>query len=105
MNNLKPKKCSLDGLKETNDVERAQIAINNSFALGCGDVVGPKDIVKGNNKVNTIFVAELFKNRNGMPEDKDEKKSDNDVKSSSSEEEKEENKDGDVKPKVDGKKL
>jgi len=61
MNDLKPNKCSLKGLDEPSDIKRAQKAIDNSYLLGCENVVGPRDIVKGNEKVNMLFVAELFK--------------------------------------------
>ena len=67
MNQLDNAKCKLDGLNRyDDDLKRAEIMINNSFALGCADVVGPKDIVKGNEKVNIIFVAELFNTKHGL---------------------------------------
>ena len=66
LNQLDNSLCKLDGLNESDDVKRAEIMINNSFALGCADVVGPKDIVKGNEKVNIIFVAELFNTKHGL---------------------------------------
>merc|ERR1712151_998411 len=47
----------------------AQIAINNSYQLGCEDVVGARDICQGNDKVNSIFVAEIFAHQNGLPEE------------------------------------
>ena len=66
MNQLDPNRCKLDGLSERDDVTRAEIMLNNSFALGCDEVVGPNDIVKGNEKVNIIFVAELFNTKHGL---------------------------------------
>ena len=40
--------------------------IKNSLLLGCDEVVGAKDIVKGNEKVNIVFVAELFNTKHGL---------------------------------------
>ena len=68
LNRLDQSKCSLDGLNEEDDEKRAQIAIDNSFALGCQDVVGAADICKGNEKVNAILVAEMFNTKHGLDE-------------------------------------
>jgi hypothetical protein len=66
LNQLDKGTCSLDGLNEEDDVKRAQAAIDSSFALGCGDVVGANDICKGNDKVNVILVAEMFNTKHGL---------------------------------------
>jgi len=66
MNQLDPRACTLDGLSEREDLKRAEIMINNSKRLGCDEVVGPHDIIKGNEKVNIIFVAELFNTKHGL---------------------------------------
>lgn len=66
LNQLDGSKCSLDGLTEEDEVKRAQIAIDNSFKIGCEDVVGAADIVKGNEKVNVILVAEMFNTKHGL---------------------------------------
>ena len=66
LNQLDNNKCKLDGLNAGTDRERAEIAIANSKALGCSDVVGPDDIVKGNEKVNIVFVAEIFNTKHGL---------------------------------------
>lgn len=68
LNQIDKDKCSLDGLNEADDVKRAQIAIDNSKAIGCDDVIGAKDICKGNHKVNSIFVAEIFNTNHGLPD-------------------------------------
>jgi hypothetical protein len=67
MNQLDRNRCKLDpGLSERDDLKRAEIMIHNSLNLGCDEVVGPKDIVKGNEKVNIVFVAELFNTKHGL---------------------------------------
>jgi len=52
LNDLNPDKCSLAGIQEPDDERRAQFAINNSYRLGCEDVVAARDICQGNDKVN-----------------------------------------------------
>jgi plastin-1 len=39
-----------------------------STKIGVPDVIGFRDIVKGNPKVNTIFIAEIFNTRHGLQE-------------------------------------
>ena len=68
LNQLDKDKCTLDGLNEEDNVKRAQICIDNSRALGCDDVIGARDIVKGNAKVNSMFVAEIFNTKHGLPD-------------------------------------
>ena len=68
LNQLDGGNCPLDGLAEGDDVKRAQICIDNSKKMGCSDVVGAKDIVKGNSKVNILFVAEMFNTKHGLEE-------------------------------------
>lgn len=66
LNQLDTQQCSLAGLEEADDVKRAQIAIDDSFKIGCQDVVGAADVCKGNEKVNVILVAEMFNARHGL---------------------------------------
>lgn len=67
LNQLDANACPLEpGLSTEDDVDRAEICINNSFALGCGDVVGKRDIPKGNPKVNVVFIAEIFNTKHGL---------------------------------------
>lgn len=58
----------MDGKDEADLVKRAATMIGNSRKMGCGDVVGPKDIVKGNPKVNVLLVAEMFNTKHGLDE-------------------------------------
>ena len=58
----------MDGKDEADLVKRATTMIANSRKMGCGDVVGPKDIIKGNPKVNVLLVAEMFNTKHGLDE-------------------------------------
>lgn len=40
--------------------------IDNSKAIGVPDVCGANDIVIGNTKINTLFVAEIFNTNHGL---------------------------------------
>jgi len=42
--------------------------INNSMAMGVEDVIGPEDLIKGNSKVNSVFVAAVFNCKHGLQE-------------------------------------
>lgn len=42
--------------------------IDNSKAIGVADLVGAKDWIKGNARVNTVYVAEIFNTRHGLQE-------------------------------------
>jgi len=41
---------------------------NNSKAMGVPDVCEAEDWIKGNKKVNTVYVAEVFNTRHGLEE-------------------------------------
>lgn len=47
-------------LKVGNDLERAETMLKQADRLGCREFVAPKDIVRGNAKLNMAFVANLF---------------------------------------------
>ena len=66
LNQLDSSKCSLDGLEEAEDMKRAEIVVNNSYALGCGNIASPKDLAAGNAKVNILFLAILFGAKHGL---------------------------------------
>lgn len=42
--------------------------IASSKAMGVEDTVGPNDLCKGNQKVNSVFVAEIFNTKHGLEE-------------------------------------
>lgn len=60
------KKCGLAPLKEGNLVRRGDMMIGNSKQIGCNDVLDGEDLVRGNPKVNALFVAEVFNTKNGL---------------------------------------
>jgi len=66
LNQLDAGNCSLEALTEGDDTVRAQKMIDNSRAMGCGDVVSAKAVVKGNPKVNIVLVAEMFNTKHGL---------------------------------------
>ena len=66
LNQLDAEKCSLEALDETDDLKRAEAVISNSKAFGVADLVGAADILKGNPKVNLIFISELFNTKPGL---------------------------------------
>mmetsp|Transcript_29274 Transcript_29274/g.36359 ORF Transcript_29274/g.36359 Transcript_29274/m.36359 type:complete len:564 (+) Transcript_29274:61-1752(+) len=68
LNQLDPANCSLDALEEADDLERAAKMIASSKAMGVEDCLGPADMVKGNSKVNSVFVAAIFNTKHGLQE-------------------------------------
>ncbi len=42
--------------------------IKNGSAIGVAELVGAKDWTKGNARVNTVYVAEIFNTRHGLQE-------------------------------------
>lgn len=66
LNQLDPEHCSLEALDEGDEVTRAAKMIANSKAMGVEDVIGPEDLVKGNGKVNSVFVAAMFNCKHGL---------------------------------------
>jgi len=74
LNQLDKEKCPLDHLEEADELKRAEQMILNSEALGVAKMVDAADFVKGNARVNTIFVAEIFNTRHGLEELKEDEK-------------------------------
>ena len=68
LNQLDAANCSLDALEEGDDLQRASQMIANSKAMGVDDIIGPDDLVKGNAKVNSVFVAAMFNCKHGLQE-------------------------------------
>jgi hypothetical protein len=62
------KDCTLAPLSGADNIEKASLMVAESKKIGVQDVASGKDIAKGNPKVNTIFVAEVFNTRHGLEE-------------------------------------
>lgn len=67
-------KCNLAALSESDLVKRADSTIKNAESIGTPALVRPSDIVSGNSKLLTIFVAELFNTRHGLEQLNEEEK-------------------------------
>jgi hypothetical protein len=52
--------CDKSALNESDKKKRAQKVIDNAKKLGAESYITPEDIVAGNNKLNTLFVASIF---------------------------------------------
>ena len=60
LNQLNSSLCDKSALNESDKKKRAQKVIDNSKKLGAESYITPDDIVAGNNKLNTLFVASIF---------------------------------------------
>jgi plastin-1 len=60
LHQLKPAECDLKPLAQTDSTARAEAMLANADKIGCRKYVSPKDVVKGNTKLNLAFVANLF---------------------------------------------
>jgi len=66
LNQLAPKQCDANGLKERDVNKRAELVVNNARKIDCAKFVKPRDIVDGNPKLNMAFVANLFNTLPGL---------------------------------------
>ena len=60
LNQLNSNLCDKSALSEDDHNKRAQTVINNVKKLGAESYITPNDIVSGNNRLNTLFVASIF---------------------------------------------
>lgn len=60
LNQLDKNRCDKSALNENDLEKRAAMVIANSQKLGAESYITPKDICKGNSKLNTIFTAAIF---------------------------------------------
>ena len=68
LNQLDSGKCSLEGIDNEDLHARAKTMISNGSALGVPEIVGAREIVSGNVKANTLYVAEIFNTKHGLEE-------------------------------------
>ena len=60
LNQLNKSLCDKSALNEPDKKKRAKKVIDNSKKLGAESYITPDDIVAGNSKLNTLFVASIF---------------------------------------------
>ena len=68
--------CDKSALNESDLKKRAKKVIDNSKKLGAESYINPEDIVAGNNKLNTLFVASIFNAYPGLEPATEEEKYD-----------------------------
>ena len=68
--------CDKSALNEPDKKKRAKKVIDNSKKLGAESYITPDDIVAGNNKLNTLFVASIFNAYPGLDPPTEEEKYD-----------------------------
>ena len=66
LNQLKKDLCDKSALDETDLTKRAKKVVENAKKLGAEAYITPKDIVSGNQKLNTLFVASIFNACHGL---------------------------------------
>jgi plastin-1 len=66
LNRLDSHRCNLEGTKESDNLKRAELMINNAISIGVPPLVRPTDITSGNVKLNTIFVSSIFNTKHGL---------------------------------------
>lgn len=66
LNQLDKKECTLEAIDEADELKRAENMVHQSRKIHVADVASAQDLIKGNAKVNTIFVAEIFNTRHGL---------------------------------------
>jgi len=74
LNQLAPSQCDKAALSESDLTKRAEHVLRNADKLDCRKFVTPRDIVKGNPKLNLAFVAHLFNTHPGLAPLTDEEK-------------------------------
>ena len=76
LNQLNKSLCDKSALNESDLKKRAKKVIDNSKKLGAESYITPYDIVAGNNKLNTLFVASIFNAYPGLDPPTEEEKYD-----------------------------
>jgi len=66
MNRINPNACDRSALNMSDMNQRAAKVLSNSRNLGCSPAIKPKDIATGNEKLNLVFVADLFNQCPGL---------------------------------------
>jgi len=66
LNQIAPKNCSLDALKQKDLTQRAQMVLTNAKSLNVETIIKPSDICSGNQRLNLIFTAAIFNQCPGL---------------------------------------
>ncbi|KAI3688491.1 hypothetical protein L2E82_46110 [Cichorium intybus] len=69
LNVLAPEHCSPGALDTNDPAERARMVLEHAERMKCKRYLTPKDIVDGSTNLNLAFVAQLFRERNGLSND------------------------------------
>ncbi len=56
---IAPKHCNRDALNVSDVGKRAEMVLDNADKIACRKFVSPRDIVRGNHKLNLAFVANV----------------------------------------------
>jgi hypothetical protein len=68
LNQLDNKQCDKSALQESDLIKRGQKVLDNAAKLGAHSYITPHDIKNGQEKMNTLFIAEIFNNHHGLDE-------------------------------------
>ena len=68
LHQVAPECCSTSPLQEADLMKRAELMLQEAAKIDCRKFVGPKEIVKGNQKLNFAFIATIFNTRPGLEE-------------------------------------
>jgi len=61
-----PECCGMKPMGESDLMKRAELMLQEADKIGCRKFVGPKEIVKGHQRLNLAFVATIFNTRHGL---------------------------------------
>ena len=61
-----PESCGMKPMSESDLMKRAELMLQEADKINCRKFVGPKEIVKGNQRLNLAFIATIFNTRHGL---------------------------------------
>jgi len=61
-------KSDMSGLEKDDEALKADQMIRNFTDMGVAPLVDSEDWLKGNSKVNSVYVSEIFNTNNGLQE-------------------------------------
>lgn len=66
LNKVAPECCTMKPMNEDDPMQRAELMLQEAAKIDCRKFVGPREIVKGNQRLNLAFVATVFNTRPGL---------------------------------------